>query len=34
VEAIVEGFTTMKGDLDREKRAIQKQWAAREQQIE
>jgi hypothetical protein len=34
VEAIVEGFSTMKDDLEHEKRAIQKQWAAREKQIE
>jgi hypothetical protein len=34
VEAIVEGFTNMKEDLDQEKRAIQKQWAVREKQIE
>jgi len=30
VEAIVESFVTMKSDLDREKRAIEKSWAARE----
>jgi hypothetical protein len=34
VEAIVESFSTMKGDLDREKRAIEKSWAAREKQID
>lgn len=34
VEAIVEAFTAMKSDLDKEKRAIQKQWAKRESQIE
>lgn len=34
VEAIVESFTTMKEDLDAEKRAITKQWAKREKQIE
>jgi hypothetical protein len=33
IEAIVESFQTMQMDLDREKRAIQKSWAAREQQI-
>lgn len=31
---IVEAFTTMQMDLDGEKRAIQKQWAKREKQIE
>ena len=34
VEAIVEAFTTMREDLDKEKKAILKQWAKREQQIE
>ena len=34
VEAIVEGFSQMKVDLDKEKRAIQSQWAKREKQIE
>ncbi len=34
VEAIVEAFSSMKGDLDKEKRAITKQWAKREAQIE
>lgn len=34
VEAIVEAFTTMHEDLDRERKAIMKQWAKREQQIE
>jgi hypothetical protein len=34
VEAIVEGFTAMKDDLDKEKRAVQKLWSVREQQIE
>lgn len=34
VEAIVEGFTQMKADLDTEKRAMQKLWAQREKQIE
>ncbi|MCX7183698.1 MAG: DUF2130 domain-containing protein [Nitrosospira sp.] len=34
VEAIVEAFSTMQEDLDKEKRAIMKQWAKREEQIE
>lgn len=34
VEAIVEGFSTMKNDLDKEKRAMQKIWKQREKQIE
>ncbi|MCC7302592.1 MAG: DUF2130 domain-containing protein [Bacteroidia bacterium] len=34
VEAIVEGFTQMKTDLDTEKRAMQKLWAQREKQID
>ncbi len=34
VEAIVEGFTQMKADLDSEKRAMQKLWKQREAQIE
>jgi hypothetical protein len=34
VEAIVEAFTSMKGDLDTEKKVITKQWAKREEQIE
>lgn len=34
IEAIVEAFETMKNDLDSEKRAIQRQWAKREKQIE
>ena len=34
VQAIVEAFVSMKEDLDREKRAIVKQWAKREEQIE
>jgi hypothetical protein len=34
VEAIVEAFTTMKEDLDKEKRAMTKIWAKREKQIE
>jgi len=34
VEAIVEGFTQMKLDLDSEKRAMQKIWKMREKQLE
>lgn len=34
VEAIVEAFSSMKEDLDKEKKAITKQWAKREEQIE
>ncbi len=34
IEAIVEGFTGMKADLDKEKRAMQKIWKEREKQIE
>ena len=34
VEAIVEAFSTMQNDLDRERKAIMKQWAKREVQIE
>lgn len=34
VSAIVEAFTTMREDLDAERRAIGKQWAKREAQIE
>jgi len=33
IEAIVEAFTTMQEDLQREKRAVQKIWATREQQL-
>jgi len=33
VEAIVEAFSSMNEDLDRERKAIMKQWAKREQQI-
>lgn len=33
VEAIVEAFSTMQEDLDKEKKAIVKQWAKREEQI-
>lgn len=34
VEAIVEAFSAMKEDLDRERKVIMKQWAKREEQIE
>ena len=34
VQAIVEAFSSMKEDLDREKKAISKQWSKREEQIE
>ena len=34
VEAIVEAFSSMQEDLDKEKKAITKQWAKREEQIE
>jgi len=34
VEAIVEAFSTMQEDLDKERKAILKQWAKREAQIE
>ena len=34
VQAIVEAFSTMKDDLDRERKAITRQWAKREEQIE
>jgi hypothetical protein len=33
VQAIVEAFSSMKEDLDKEKKAIMKQWAKREEQI-
>lgn len=33
VQAIVEAFSSMQEDLDREKKAINKQWAKREEQI-
>ena len=33
VEAIVEAFTSMQSDLDRERKVIMKQWAKREEQI-
>jgi hypothetical protein len=34
VEAIVEAFSSMKDDLDKERKAIMRQWAKREEQIE
>jgi hypothetical protein len=34
VEAIVEAFSCMQDDLDRERKAIMKQWAKRQEQIE
>lgn len=34
VEAIVEGFSSMKNELEREKRAMQRIWKEREKQIE
>jgi hypothetical protein len=34
IEGIVEGFSDLKSDLDREKRAMQKIWKEREKQIE
>jgi hypothetical protein len=34
VEAIVEAFSTMREDLDKERKAIMKQWAKREEEIE
>ena len=34
VEAIVEAFSTMQEDLDKERKAIMKQWAKREEQID
>ena len=33
VQAIVEAFSSMQEDLDKEKKAITKQWAKREEQI-
>ncbi|HEC11830.1 MAG TPA: DUF2130 domain-containing protein, partial [Acidiferrobacteraceae bacterium] len=33
VEAIVEAFSTMQDDLDKERRVIMKQWAKRDEQI-
>jgi hypothetical protein len=34
VEAIVEAFSSMQEDLDKERKALMKQWAKREEQIE
>jgi hypothetical protein len=34
IQAIVEAFSTMREDLDKEKKAIMKQWAKREEQID
>jgi hypothetical protein len=34
VQAIVEAFSNMKGDLDKERKVITKQWAKRDEQIE
>ncbi|MGH7828159.1 MAG: DUF2130 domain-containing protein [Candidatus Binatia bacterium] len=34
IQAIVEAFSSMRDDLDREKKAITKQWAKREEQID
>jgi hypothetical protein len=34
VEAIVEGFTQMKSDLESEKRSMQRIWKQRDKQIE
>ena len=34
VEAIVEAFSSMQEDLDKERKAIKKQWAKRDEQIE
>ncbi len=34
VEAIVEAFSSMQNDLDKERKVIMKQWAKREEQIE
>lgn len=34
VEAIVESFVTMKGELDAEKRSMERMWAKREKQIQ
>ena len=33
VEAIVEAFSTMQQDLDKERKVIMRQWAKREEQI-
>jgi hypothetical protein len=34
IEAIVEAFSSMQEDLDKEKKVITKQWAKREEQID
>jgi len=34
IQAIVEAFSSMREDLDREKKAITRQWAKREEQID
>ena len=34
VEAIVEAFSSMQEDLDKERKAITKQWSKRQEQIE
>jgi hypothetical protein len=34
VQAIVEGFSSMQEDLDKERKVIMKQWAKREEQID
>lgn len=34
IQAIVEGFSNMQEDLGKEKKAITKQWAKREEQID
>jgi hypothetical protein len=34
IQAIVEAFSSMRDDLDRERKAISKQWAKREEQID
>jgi hypothetical protein len=34
MEAIVDGFTNLKSELDKEKRAMQRIWKEREMQIE
>ena len=34
VEAIVEAFSSMQDDLDKERKVIMKQWAKRQEQIE
>ncbi|MBC7469847.1 MAG: DUF2130 domain-containing protein, partial [Ramlibacter sp.] len=34
IEAIVEAFSTMQDDLDKERKVITRQWAKRQEQIE